>query len=306
MPPCEEEAAEKLLELESILGLPVWVLVEGNLSLSVMHPYTLKRWRLSKHLLPSEPVAILVDSFGGSAEAAYSLATLIRRRCGEFTAVIPRIAKSAGTLFALGATEIVLGEDAELGPLDVQFRDFDVEETMVSALDTVQAVEQLEQSAMEAGVKMLRHLANVTKKTQNILLPHAMHFAAEITKPLFEKIDAVRYSRQHRQLREAQEYAERLLQPRFEPDEAKAIAKELVRNYPTHEFVIDRVEAQKIGVVFDETSGRDGPSDPVGLQVRQNVQPELEKLLDWLSTNISQLTGAGRMEEVREDDAYAP
>jgi hypothetical protein len=211
-------------------------------------------------------------------------------------AVVPRVAKSAATLFVLGAEEIILGEDAELGPLDVQFRDFDVEETWVSALDTVQAVEQLEQSAMDVAVKMLKFLGVRTKKKYSVLLEHALHFSAEITQPLFDKIDAVRYSRQHRLLREAQDYAERLLQPKFNSEQAKAIAKDLVRNYPTHDFIIDREEAKKVGVIFDEKNEREVA--PVGLHVRKKVDPKLEELLDWFVLNLPRACGVGKLAEV--------
>jgi hypothetical protein len=127
----------------------------------------------------------------------------------------------------------VLGEDAELGPLDAQFFDSDVAEDWVSALDEVQAVEALEQSATETAYKVMIYLKERTGKSYNALLPHALKFAAEITKPLFEKIDSVRYSRQSRRLQEAQDYAERLLRPRFNEGNAKAIAQDLVRKYPT-------------------------------------------------------------------------
>ena len=154
-------------------------------------------------LLPKNGVALLLHSHGGYADCAYRLARLLVKKCGGFHVVIPSSAKSAATLLSLGADSIMLGLDAELGPIDAQFEDYDNEETQVSALDTVQAVDQLEDTACKVGVSMLRYLSGVTRKKTNILLPHALHFAAEITKPLFDKIDAVRYCRQYRILTES-------------------------------------------------------------------------------------------------------
>ncbi len=177
-----------------------------------------------------------------------------------------------------------------------QFRDFDIEETWVSALDTVQAVEQLEDSAIEVAMKMLRYLNERTKKKYNTLMEHSLHFAAEITQPLFEKIDAVRYSRQSRILKEAQDYAERLLQPRFSKEQAKAIAKDLVRKYPTHDFVIDRDESRTVGAVVDKETEKE--NEPIGLHVRQDVDPALNTLLDWFCLNMSGVWGMGKVTEI--------
>jgi hypothetical protein len=293
-----KEFHENVKELEKMLGREVWLLLEGNYSPSVMHPFVFNNFKASKtSLAPGKPVAIMLDSAGGFADAAYGLATFLRRRCGKFTAVVPRIAKSAATLFALGADEIILGEEAHLGPLDVQFKDYDVEERMVSALDTVHAVDQLEQSAIEVGMKMLVTLGKRTKKKYNVLIEPALHFAAEITKPLFDKIDSVRYSRQFRLLREAQDYAERLLQPKFKENVAKAIAKELVRNYPTHDFMIDRAEALKLGVVEQEDE-ESREARPAGLHVRRKLTTELEQLLDWFAGELPTLCGVGKLEPI--------
>ena len=128
----------------------------------------------------------------------------------RFQVVVPRYAKSAATLMSLGSDQIILGDEGELGPLDVQIWDYDNEETRVSALDTVQAVEQLEDSAVKVAMKMLSFLKEKTKKKYSNVIEVSLKFGAELTKPLFEKIDSVAYTRYCRSLQEAQHYAERL------------------------------------------------------------------------------------------------
>jgi hypothetical protein len=292
------EFATKVLLLEKLIGRKVFLLVEGSSPYAAMFMPTFFRLKRNKSQLPDEPIAVLLDSFGGQASVAFRYATTFRRHCGKYDVIIPRIAKSAATLFALGAESIWLGEDAELGPLDAQFQDHDVEEDWVSALDMVQAVEQLEDSAIEVAIKMLRHLNVRTKKKYNVLMEHALHFAAEITQPLFNKIDAVRYSRQHRILKEAQDYAERLLQPRFSTKEAKAIALDLVRKYPTHNFIISPEEARHIGVVSEGDD--DEERREVGLQLAEEFPEGVNELLEWFSMNIHRVWALGFVVERQE------
>ena len=66
-------------------------------------------------------ILLIAGSMGGRIEPAY----LISKNCkasaqSRFVVVIPRKAKSAATLLALGADEIHMGPMSELGPIDPQ------------------------------------------------------------------------------------------------------------------------------------------------------------------------------------------
>lgn len=64
---------------------------------------------------------LVVVSNGGDGTAAEKMLDLCRRYCSEkLRVVVPLYAKSAATLLALGADEIVMGETSELGPIDAQ------------------------------------------------------------------------------------------------------------------------------------------------------------------------------------------
>ena len=52
--------------------------------------------------------------------ASLQIARAIRRRKGKVTAFVPHYAMSGGTLIALAADEIVMSEDAVIGPVDPQ------------------------------------------------------------------------------------------------------------------------------------------------------------------------------------------
>jgi membrane-bound ClpP family serine protease len=169
----DSRIADAVLRLQGVLNKDVWVLAEGiDYSITLWWYYQI---RTKKVEFAGKDVVLILDSFGGSALAAYRIATLFQRNAKSFTVVVPRIAKSAATLLALGADEIILGDDAELGPLDVQIHDYDVAEDRVSALDTVQSIEQLEESAIDVAMRMLK---DRTKKRANLLLEPSLKFAA--------------------------------------------------------------------------------------------------------------------------------
>jgi hypothetical protein len=60
--------------------------------------------------------------------------------CRRFVVVVPDIAKSAATIFALGAHEIVMGPPSDLGPIDPQV--FVPEHGYVSAKEIMSAVDR--------------------------------------------------------------------------------------------------------------------------------------------------------------------
>ena len=70
---------------------------------------------------PSKPnVFLILTTNGGDAHAAYRIARLLQIVSTRFFLFVPLRCKSAGTLLALGANELIMNPIAELGPLDVQ------------------------------------------------------------------------------------------------------------------------------------------------------------------------------------------
>jgi Serine dehydrogenase proteinase len=65
---------------------------------------------------------LMLNSPGGSGEAAEKLVEMCREHCREqFRVVVPNFAKSAATMISLGADIIVMGYPSELGPTDPQY-----------------------------------------------------------------------------------------------------------------------------------------------------------------------------------------
>jgi Serine dehydrogenase proteinase len=283
--------AEAVLALQAAIGRPVWVLVNGprepwdEINEDVRHGLFGERDDMRSC---ADGAVLLIDSGGGQARSAFQIAKLFRRHCGTFTVVVPRMAKSAATLLSLGAAELHLGLDAELGPLDVQLYDED-REVFSSALDEVQALERLNGVALDVADQAMFLLVNRTRKKTDLLLPHVLKFASDFMHPLLDKIDTVHYTQRSRVLKVAEDYAIRLLQPMYTPRGADDIAKQLVNAYSEHEFSIDRDEVREM---LSRTLMDPAPS----------VQAEIEELERILTdaadtfTNASTFSALGRIE----------
>lgn len=63
---------------------------------------------------------LIIDSPGGDGSTAEKLIELCRAYCAKLRVIIPNRAKSAATIIALGADEIVMGHCSEIGPIDAQ------------------------------------------------------------------------------------------------------------------------------------------------------------------------------------------
>lgn len=280
--PIPPQLVELIHKVEAHLKMPVWLLIQSQPSFideTVVEQFLAQR----AHLPKDQPIALLIDSPGGYARSAYMLAKLLDEKCGGFVAVVPRFAKSAATLLTLGGRKIILGKHAELGPLDVQIFDAEYEDFR-SGLDQVQSVERLHAAALESVDQTLILWSTRTNKKLETLLPTACHFVSELMQPLFDKIDTVTYTQKSRQLKEAEEYAIRLLEGKYRPEKAKEIARLLVEQYPEHGFIIDAKEAGKIGLNLTV------PDD------------ELQEIFDTMRPYLRRFSVMGRLEESNHDE----
>ena len=69
------------------------------------------------------PIDLMLNTGGGDVDACDKLVHLIFSRVGnqQFRVIVPDMAKSAGTLMALAANEIIMSDASELGMIDPQF-----------------------------------------------------------------------------------------------------------------------------------------------------------------------------------------
>jgi ClpP class serine protease len=75
-------------------------------------------------LTPRElPIDLIVHTPGGLVLAAEQIAHAFCRHHGKVTVMVPHYAMSGGTLLAMAADEIIMDENAVLGPIDPQLGD---------------------------------------------------------------------------------------------------------------------------------------------------------------------------------------
>jgi len=99
-------------ETMSFLGFPVMRFINIDDSEEVL--------RAIRMTPPDMPIDFIIHTPGGLVLAAEQIARALNRHPAKVTVFIPHYAMSGGTLIALAADEIVMDENAVLGPLDPQ------------------------------------------------------------------------------------------------------------------------------------------------------------------------------------------
>jgi hypothetical protein len=70
--------------------------------------------------LGATPIDLMIHSPGGFPEATESIVEALRAKFPHIRVIVPSFAKSAATMMAMAGDEILLDDDAELGPIDPQ------------------------------------------------------------------------------------------------------------------------------------------------------------------------------------------
>ncbi|MCS7277070.1 MAG: ATP-dependent Clp protease proteolytic subunit [Dehalococcoidia bacterium] len=114
-------------ETMSFLGFPVMRFIDMDDSEQVL--------RAIKMTDPQVPIDLVLHTPGGLVLASEQIAYALARRPGKVTVFVPHYAMSGGTLIALAADELVMDENAVLGPVDPQVGQYPA----ASILQAVQA-----------------------------------------------------------------------------------------------------------------------------------------------------------------------
>lgn len=163
-------------------------------------------------------ILMFLLSDGGKIEPAYLISKACKRLCKDkFVVTIPRRAKSAATLIALGASEIHMGLLSELGPIDPQINGF-------PALGLTNALEKI------------ASLSDKFPKSSDMFAKYLTDNLSIKDLGYFERINE-----------SAVQYATRLLEGKSFPDgqTPHSLANHFTNHYKDHSFVIDVEEALK-------------------------------------------------------------
>ena len=210
-------------------------------------------------------VLLVLMTPGGVPGVAYRIARLLQDKYERFEVFVPSWCKSAGTLIALGATEIIMSDLGELGPLDVQIIPKDATLEHVSSAVILSTLEVLQKKCYETFRLYLHDLTsgsagNVTLKTA---LEVATQFSAELYKPIFAQIEPGHIGDMHRNMNMTLEYGKRLAEIGENTKDVDGVVRHLVYGYPYHGFVIDRQEASRLFRAVSRPQKKDQDNDSV-------------------------------------------
>jgi hypothetical protein len=210
---------------------------------------------LARFRYPGDPseetIDLVLDTFGGSLDSAFKTMLFVSRFAKRLRVFVPRRAKSAGTLMAIGADELFMSPFAELGPLDTQIRDPRNPTDRVSALDCYQSVDYVRAFGLSTLSKTFRALAAEARALIPLsqLVNTSADFSIGSIAPILTQVNALDFGGWGRTLRIGERYAQALLsRVGYGEEESRAIANQLVYGYTHHPFPIDLNEATRIGL----------------------------------------------------------
>lgn len=253
----------------------------------IRRPFDSEIIRKTKARRKRKNIVLILVTEGGDPDATYGIARCFQEEYEKFTCLIPGFCKSAGTLLATGAHELVMSDNGELGPLDVQMSKRDDLFESESGLTVTSALEALYQKAFLAFEHFFLTI-NVKSKNR-VTLKTATEIAAKLTSglfaPIFQQVDPIHVGEAYRATAVASHYAARLAF--YGKNISDKSLERLISGYPQHGFVIDRSEADGLFIEVREPNTEeeqlismigDCASDPVEKEqyIREFLSDERE------------------------------
>jgi hypothetical protein len=183
-----------------------------------------------------ENLDLLLHSNGGDIDQAERIVMMCRKKIGpgsEFRVIVPDSAKSAATLIAVGADQIVMGYASELGPIDPQI---DI--------------------ATVSGERMIRPAQSFLDGLEEIVNSVGSGALSPAYFPLLDKLDPALIDFCKKALKRSQDMASHFLRTyslKDDPLKAEQIAGELnnAKEYRSHGAVIDADRAAAMGLAIN-------------------------------------------------------
>ena len=196
----------------------------------------------------SSGCSVFLTTYGGDPDEAFKIGRCLQTHYEDIRLVVASYCKSAGTLIAVAANELIMGDHGELGPLDIQVRRGEDSPARNSGLDFNAALSVVQNHVQKAYIDMLTEMLNKGASV-NQATKAATQLASSIAPALYSQIDPIRIANMRRLISVALEYGGRLTAK----SDAISLEKltELITSYPSHGFVIDRQEAT---ILFNKVS----------------------------------------------------
>lgn len=229
-------------------------------------------------------VVLLLVTYGGDPDAAFRMARCLQSKYENFTILVTGNCKSAGTLIALGANELVMSDAGELGPLDVQMAKQDSLWDSQSGLTVNAALLALQSKAYLAFEQFFLETENrsqglITVKTASEI---ATQMTVGLFSPLYAQVDPIHVGEAARAMAVAEHYGRILIERGGNTD--PAALSHLVTHYPSHGFVIDREEASTIFKnVRAPSESEEMLADALG---EVAIRPQRQNTIQFLSSEM--------------------
>ncbi|KWV42152.1 hypothetical protein AS026_21320 [Rhizobium altiplani] len=188
---------------------------------------------------PTAKVSLVLHTNGGQTAAAWRLVNLIKSFCDEFEVLIPLKAMSAGTLISLGAKQIVMTKQAVLGPIDPSLtHPLGPQVPMGNQLARIPVSVEAVRGYMDAAEKM-----KVTDA----------HALGAILMDLSNKVHPLVLGEIFRSREQIRFLADKLLRQHVQDsDKVKAIIDFLCADSGSHDYTINRREAEALGLSVEK------------------------------------------------------
>lgn len=190
-------------------------------------------------------VIFILVTHGGNPDAAYRIARCLQRAYKKITVYVPGPCKSAGTLLAIGAHELLISDHGELGPLDIQMAKKDELFGSQSGLTVTTALQAVEDRMFEAAQRLVFEIEANSGGMLSIQTATALaaQLVTGLYAPIAAQIDPMHLGEASRALLIADRYGRRLAEKSGNLARPDALQR-LYTAYPSHGFVIDREEAK--------------------------------------------------------------
>ncbi|MEU0343601.1 hypothetical protein ABZ092_32770 [Streptomyces bobili] len=199
----------------------------------------------------SEQIDVILDSLGGSLDSAFRIVRYLGSYSTDLRVYVPRQAKSAATLIALGTRSLLMSPFSELGPLDSQIKDPRNPADRMSALDGYQSVDYVRGFGLATLREAIWKVADATHGRMPLmdLLKISCDFAIGGVNPVLSQMNALDFGSWGRSLNIGEKYAQILVRNSTgDVPLSERIANRLVYGYKHHLFPIDCSEAADIGL----------------------------------------------------------
>lgn len=195
----------------------------------------------------SRPGALLLlVTNGGNPDIAYKITRYFHEKYEHLTVLVSGKCKSAGTLIAIGAHELVFTPYGELGPLDIQLSKVDRFDQLQSGLTIQEALNTLEARALDKFYQVVRDYMQANNGLLSFAsaTKAASDFVTQLYAPVFSRIDPEEVGARARSMKIAADYGQRLaIKSQNLKNETLRLLSE---TYSSHSFVIDYHEAETL------------------------------------------------------------